>query len=433
MKKLLALLLAMAMVLSLAACGGAAASGSSAAEAPADAAEAPADAAEAPADAAEAPAEEAAPAGDNVLKIGALINTTGWFASIDYNNQIEMETLCKYYNDQGGIDIGGTKYMLELVVEDGGSDAEGIRSAAQRLVDQGIQYVVETNDFWVEGAIDIFENAHVMNIMAQNNMNHGVMNAETQYSYSFSDACTSQFPAALDVIKENYPDVKTIVYACDDNGVNDEQAALVKENAERVGIEYIDSPVIYDGESTDFSSIALKIVNSGADAFIGNGTPDNIAALIKEVRAAGSDMVCAAVITLSPGVLIGGSGLNDLSNVFTFGSDIATPENNTEIFNTIYNLFVETYGADNATAWNGAALDCLYNLLQLMQGAGSTDVEAVRTYFDSVDTVETLFGTGVRCGQETFGTAHLIAHPSHALKAENGQIVYMGTYECVAP
>ena len=434
MKKLLALLLAMAMVLSLAACGGAAASGSSAAaEAPADAAEAPADAAEAPADAAEAPAEEAAPAGDNVLKIGALINTTGWFASIDYNNQIEMETLCKYYNDQGGIDIGGTKYMLELVVEDGGSDAEGIRSAAQRLVDQGIQYVVETNDFWVEGAIDIFENAHVMNIMAQNNMNHGVMNAETQYSYSFSDACTSQFPAALDVIKENYPDVKTIVYACDDNGVNDEQAALVKENAERVGIEYIDSPVIYDGESTDFSSIALKIVNSGADAFIGNGTPDNIAALIKEVRAAGSDMVCAAVITLSPGVLIGGSGLNDLSNVFTFGSDIATPENNTEIFNTIYNLFVETYGADNATAWNGAALDCLYNLLQLMQGAGSTDVEAVRTYFDGVDTVETLFGTGVRCGEKTFGTAHLIAHPSHALKAENGQIVYMGTYECVAP
>ena len=68
-----------------------------------------------------------------------------------------------------------------------------------------------------------------------------------------------------------------------------------------------------------------------------------------------------------------------------------------------------------------------------MQGAGSTDVEAVRTYFDGVDTVETLFGTGVRCGEKTFGTAHLIAHPSHALKAENGQIVYMGTYECVAP
>ena len=419
-KKLFALLLAAAMVLSLAACG----NGASSAEADPSAA--------AP-EAASAPADVATPTGDNVLKIGALINTTGWFASIDYNNQIEMETLCKYYNDQGGIDIGGTKYQLQLVVEDGGSDAEGIRSAAQRLVDQGIQYVIETNDFWVEGAIDIFENAGVMNIMAQNNMNHSVMNAETKYSYSFSNACTSQFSTALDVIKDNYPEVKSVVYCCDDNAVNAEQAALVEEACKRVGLEYNDAFIVFDGETTDFSSIALKIINSGADCFIGNGTPDNISGLIKEVRSAGSDMLCAAVITLGPGALIGGSGLSDLSGAFTFGSDIATPENNTETFNELYKLFVETYGEDNATAWNGACMDNLYNLLQLMQGAGSTDVEAVRSYFDSVDSIETLFGTGVKCGEKTFGTAHLIAHPNHAMKAENGQVVYMGTYDCVAP
>ena len=424
-KKLFAMLLAASMVFSMAACG----SGSSSAASSAGSTGAPA----APASNAASAENTTTSSGDNVLKIGALINTTGWFASIDYNNQIEMETLCKYYNDQGGIDIGGTKYQLELVVEDGGSDAEGIRSAAQRLVDQGIQYVIETNDFWVEGAIDIFENAGVMNIMAQNNMNHNVMNADTKYSYSFSDACTSQFSTALDVIKDQYPEVKSVVYCCDDNGVNKEQAALVEDACKRVGLEYNDAFIVYDGETTDFSSIALKVINSGADAFIGNGTPDNIAGLLKEVRSAGSDMLCAAVITLSPGALIAGSGLNDLSGAFTFGSDIATPEHNTDTFNELYKLFVDTYGQDNAAAWNGACMDNLYNLLQLMQGAGSTDVEAVLSYFDSIDSIETLFGTGVKCGEETFGVAHLIAHPSHALKAENGQIVYMGTYDCVAP
>ena len=418
-KKLFAMLLAASMVFSMAACG----SGSSSAASSAGSTGAPA----APASNAASAENTTTSSGDNVLKIGALINTTGWFASIDYNNQIEMETLCKYYNDQGGIDIGGTKYQLELVVEDGGSDAEGIRSAAQRLVDQGIQYVIETNDFWVEGAIDIFENAGVMNIMAQNNMNHNVMNADIKYSYSFSDACTSQYSTALDVIKDQYPEVKSVVYCCDDNGVNKEQAALIEDACKRVGLEYNDAFIVYDGETTDFSSIALKVINSGADAFIGNGTPDNIAGLLKEVRSAGSDMLCAAVITLSPGALIAGSGL------FTFGSDIVTPEHNTDTFNELYKLFVDTYGQDNAAAWNGACMDNLYNLLQLMQGAGSTDVEAVRSYFDSIDSIETLFGTGVKCGEETFGVAHLIAHPSHALKAENGQIVYMGTYDCVAP
>lgn len=416
MKKLLAVLLAMAMVLALAACGGAAASAAPAESAPAEAAPA-----------------EAAPAGDNVLKVGALLNTTGWFAAIDYNNQIELETLCNYYNEQGGVEIGGTKYQIELVIEDGGSDAEGIRSAAQRLVDAGVTYVIETNDFWVEGAIDIFEQAGIMNLMAQNNMNHGVMNADTQYSYTMSNACTSQYYAAVKVIKDAYPDVKKVVYACDDNGVNAEQAALIKQACEDNGLEYVDSPVIYDGESTDFSSVALKIVSSGADAFVGNGTPDNIASVLKEVRASGSDMVCGAVISLSPAVLIGGSQITDLSNAFTFASDIATPERNTEMFNTLYNKFVADYGEDNAVSWNGAMLDNLYTLFEVMKGAGSVDVETVRSYYETMDTVETLFGTGVKGGQETFGNDHAISHPNHAMKAENGQIVYIDTYECIVP
>ena len=105
-KKLFAMLLAASMVFSMAACG----SGSSSAASSAGSTGAPA----APASNAASAENTTTSSGDNVLKIGALINTTGWFASIDYNNQIEMETLCKYYNDQGGIDIGGTKYQLEL-------------------------------------------------------------------------------------------------------------------------------------------------------------------------------------------------------------------------------------------------------------------------------------------------------------------------------
>ena len=419
-KKILALLLAAAMTLSLAACGADSGSGTASDKASASAMDS-------------APAEQQTVSGDNVLKIGALLNTTGWFASVDYNNQIEMQTLCDYYNEQGGIDIGGTKYTLQLVVEDGGSDAEGIRSAAQRLVDADIKYVMETNDFWVEGAIDIFENAGVMNVMAQNNMNHSVMNADTKYSFTFSNACTSQYYTAIEVLKDQYPEVKKVVYACDDNGVNDEQAALVKAGCEKFGLEYVDSPVIYDGESTDFSSIALKIISSGADCFIGNGTPDNIASLIKEVRAAGSDMVCAAVITMGPGVLIGGSGLNNLSGAFTFGTDISDTSRNTDTFNTIYKKFVDKYGEETASAWNGAGLDNLYTLLQILQGAGTTDVEEVLKYYGTINTVETLFGTGVKGGQETFGNDHAISHPSHTLKAEDGKIVYMDTYDCIVP
>ena len=117
-KRILALLMAAAMMFALAACGNQSGETSD------------------PPAGESTPASEPAgeePGGEtegNVLKIGALLNTTGWFASIDYNNQIEMQTLVDYLNEQGGIEIGGETYTLELVVEDGGSDVEGIRSAA---------------------------------------------------------------------------------------------------------------------------------------------------------------------------------------------------------------------------------------------------------------------------------------------------------------
>ena len=370
----------------------------------------------------------------NVLKLGALLNTTGWFASIDYNNQIEMQTLVDYLNEQGGIEIGGETYTLELVVEDGGSDVEGIRSAAQRLVDAGIKYVIETNDFWVEGAVDIFESAGVINVMTQNNMNYNAINEDLKYSFNFSNSCTSLYATAVQVLAENYPEATKLVYACDDNGVNDEQAALVKAACEQYGLEYVDSPVIYDGETTDFSSIALRIAGTGADAFIGNGTPDNIAAILKELRNSGSDMVGCAVITMMPNTFVAGSGLNDLSNAFSLPlNDVNDTANNTEMFNTIYSRFVETYGEDSATAWSGASLDNLYTLLQLMQDAGSVDVDEVCAYIDSAETVETLFGTGTICGEETFGVAHCVAHNVVGVKLENGENVNMGSYESIAP
>ena len=68
-----------------------------------------------------------------------------------------------------------------------------------------------------------------------------------------------------------------------------------------------------------------------------------------------------------------------------------------------------------------------------MQDAGSVDVDEVCAYIDSAETVETLFGTGTICGEETFGVAHCVAHNVVGVKLENGENVNMGSYESIAP
>lgn len=427
MRKLFALLMALAMIFALAACGSGSGSASSAAG---DASPAAASGAEAAASG----AEEAANSDNPVLKIGGLVNQTGWFATYDYNNALEMQCLADYYNNQGGITIGDTTYNIEVVVQDGQSDVEGIRSAAQLLADDAdIQYVIETNDFWVAGALDIFENAGIMNIMSQNNLDFSAMGPDWSYAYSFYNACPAQFSAALQFVKNEYPDATKVVYCCDDNGSNTQQAALVQAVCEELGLEYVDQPVVFDAETTDFSAIALQLMNTGADVFIGNGDVTNSGSILKELRNNGSDMVCASVVGSNASMLKEACGLSDITRAFTMGSDLETPENNTDIFNEIYNLFKEEYGEDTAASWCGASVNNMYVLLQLMQGAGSIEVADVQAYYDTMESVDTLFGAGVPGGTETFGCNHIVATPNSVTVLRDGVVEFGGTVECSVP
>ena len=115
MKKALALLLAVMMVLSLAACGGD--------KAPAE---------EAPAEGAAPEAEAPAEAGETI-KIGYVSDLTGATALWGTAGQYGAETAVKDINEKGGV-LGGR--MLELVPMDGKGEAADSVSAFKKLIDE---------------------------------------------------------------------------------------------------------------------------------------------------------------------------------------------------------------------------------------------------------------------------------------------------------
>ena len=69
----------------------------------------------------------AAPAGAQTLKIGMILNYT---FPLDVDWQKEMEALVPALNAAGGLDIGGQKYTIELIMEDSKGNAETARAAA---------------------------------------------------------------------------------------------------------------------------------------------------------------------------------------------------------------------------------------------------------------------------------------------------------------
>jgi branched-chain amino acid transport system substrate-binding protein len=76
------------------------------------------------------------------IKIGINSETTGDYPKVGEAILNASEMFVEEINAAGGVDIGGTKYTLERVIEDNNSTAEGAASAAQKLISQGNIHVM---------------------------------------------------------------------------------------------------------------------------------------------------------------------------------------------------------------------------------------------------------------------------------------------------
>ena len=79
------------------------------------------------------------------LTIGVLGVMSGPAASWGLVNKYCAEVTAKMYNADGGVDIGGTKYQVEIVAIDDKNDPKLSVSGAEKLVDQGIKYIIGPN------------------------------------------------------------------------------------------------------------------------------------------------------------------------------------------------------------------------------------------------------------------------------------------------
>jgi branched-chain amino acid transport system substrate-binding protein len=74
--------------------------------------------------------------GAKTIKIGLDVPMTGDIAYVGTQSQRAAEMMVADVNDAGGLDVGGVKYTLELIVEDNESKAESATAAATKLITQ---------------------------------------------------------------------------------------------------------------------------------------------------------------------------------------------------------------------------------------------------------------------------------------------------------
>lgn len=373
------------------------------------------------------------PTKTGVLKIGSLAHTTGWFAAIDLNNTYEIDSYVKIINEEGGVVIGDTTYTIELTQADAASSNEGVRAGAIALADAGCEYVIETNDFWVVNCQDVFEGDGIFHISAYCVGFPGYLGPDFPYAFTGANGTYGDFRAAMMAIKENYPDVKSLVLCNDDNGGLPGMQHVLEVLGEEMGIDVLDDYIPYTGDTIDMTSIATKLVASGADCAFTSGSLATVGGVLKEIRNQGSDMVVAASIGQPAQALMRISGEDAADRAFTIGNPL-TAEDNTEIWSKLYNRVVADYGAEVAATFTGNYANCLHEILDVMKKCGSVDVDTVKAAWEASETVDTLYGPGILGGDTLYGiNNHAVANVTPVSMLVKGKVEFKGWLEVEIP
>lgn len=368
-----------------------------------------------------------APEAEKTLQIGGLMSFTGFFNVNDTPDWNETVIAAEIMNEQGGITVNGQKYQVELVAEDCKSTMDGVTAAANRLVyDKGVKFIIGPAAFFASAAAPVTGPAQVMYISTWCANTPGEVDATTPYAFTTSHGSIPSAIAAMKFLKQAYPEVKNVALVTPDDGAVPFLIPIVRELLAAEGLTVVGDTIAYPNEMVDFSPIVAKILTlEGIDGiFQANGLAPHVGAIIKGIREGGNHQPYAASMPMPMIEIINLAGISACEDVFTVCVTANDPDNS-PIVQEIIDRTLAQYGEDYSLKFMGA--NAIWILKEVIEAANSLDPAVVKAKFESMDKIETIFGMGTVCGDETYGIAHhAVAHPLPINLVKDGKSIPAG-------
>ncbi len=278
------------------------------------------------------------------LKIGFVGVTSGPAAAWGTSNQRSMETLAAMINDAGGVDIGGTKYDVEIVAFDDQKDPKRAIAGMEKMAQEGIHYVVGPN---------VDDGAAAVRPVAEQN---GIIYFPYAFPKSLYVAPASN--AVLGMVANYQSGPAIYKYLMENNGVK--KIAFVAANesdplsqrdggveaAKALGLDVVSSNVTYQVDTTDFTPVLLPVVQTQPDLLVLSGVaPANAPQLIRSARELGYTGLISTETAQDAAVLQEGAG--DLANGFISVGGASTPEIASDEMRAFVDRYTKMFGEYN--------------------------------------------------------------------------------------
>ena len=358
------------------------------------------------------------PAAPTTIKVGLNVELTGSIPVVGESSKNAAELAVKEVNDAGGLDVGGTKYQIELMVEDNEDKAESAVAAAQKLASAGTLAMIGPNASRNAIPASVVAESSLMPMISPwstNPKTTKVGDTDASKKFVFRAAFIDDFQGrvaakfAIDQLKTTKPAVLYDVTSEYNKGI----AEFYKKTLEENGIQVVAFETYSQGDK-DFSSQLTSIQNAGADSLFLPNYYSEVPLQVQQAHKAGftGNILGSDSWGNIELMTLCGDECNGYYFTTHYAADIATPK---------AQAFIKAYeAAYSKTPDDVAALtyDSFGLLFQAIQAAGKLDRQAVRDAMSAITSYE-----GVTGNMQFKGTGDPVKS-AVILQIKDGKFVY---------
>jgi branched-chain amino acid transport system substrate-binding protein len=358
------------------------------------------------------------PAAPTTIKVGLNVELTGSIPVVGESSKNAAELAVKEINDAGGLDVGGTKYAVELLVEDNEDKAESAAAAAQKLVTAGVIAMIGPNASRNAIPASVVAESSKLPMISPWSTNPKTTIVEATGApkqFVFRAAFIDDFQGvvaarfAMDELKTTKPAVLYDVASEYNKGI----AEVYKSTLEAAGVQVVGFETYTTGDK-DFSAQLTKIKEAGADSLFLPNYYSEVPLQVQQAHKVGFEGMMLGSDSWGNIELVTLCGAECEGYYFTthYAPDIATPK---------AQAFIKAYeAAYGKTPDDVAALtyDSFGLLFQALQTAGKVDHQAVRDALAGITSFE-----GVTGNMQFKGTGDPVKS-AVILQVKEGKFVY---------
>jgi len=333
-------------------------------------------------------------AGANVIKVGGIGELTGDIPAVGASFKNAAEMAVKEVNDAGGLEVGGKKYQIQLIIEDNAGKADQSASAAQKLITQdNVVAIIGPNaSRYAIPAAEVAESSQVVLISPWSTNPKTTWNEKTNSPKKFVfRACfidPFQGRVVAKFAMENLGAKKAAVLYDVASEYNKGIAEFFKQTFDEIGGQIV-AYETYTTNDKDFSAQLTKIKETEPDVIFAPNYYSEVPLQVQQAHRLGMNVPFLGSDSWGSAELIKLCGEECEGYFFSthYAADNATP---------VAKKMIEAYKAKYGVVPDDVAAltyDAFGLLFQALQTAGKVDRLAVRDALAQIPKFEGVTGT----------------------------------------